>query len=442
MVKEMPVIAITARNRIWILLIAAIVDLSVGDPPGLWHPVQGIGALISRTESGLRRLFKIPVGKEKLPHNINNINNADNARSAQDNQDNQDTQNTQNTQSTQSTQNAQDTQDTQDIQNAQDTQNARESRERAAGGVLVLLVLIASTGLVLLLLALCRRINPWLGIIAEGILCGRLLALRSLREAAYAVRDPLLQGDVDGARRAVSMIVGRDTDPLNAEGIAKAAVETVAENTSDGVTAPLFYMILLGGIGGIFYKAVNTMDSMIGYKNDRYRFFGTAAARLDDVMNYIPSRLSALLMILTCAVPFKGISDPQSPKGIFQSKSRGRLKEESPDSQQGESQDKVRKELPDMRAAFRIWRRDRRKSPSPNSAQTESVCAGALHLRLLGDTWYFGKLHHKAEIGDGDRAVEPHDITRAVSLMVRTSLLLYAIGIAVLLASVELSCWP
>ena len=127
----MPVIAITARNRIWILLIAAIVDLAVGDPPGLWHPVQGIGALISRTESGLRRLFKIPVGKEKLPHNINNINNADNARSAQDNQDNQDTQdtqNTQNTQSTQSTQNAQDAQDTQDIQNAQDTQNARESR--------------------------------------------------------------------------------------------------------------------------------------------------------------------------------------------------------------------------------------------------------------------------------------------------------------------------
>ena len=442
MVKEMPVIAIAARNRIWILLIAAIVDLSVGDPPGLWHPVQGIGALISRTESGLRRLFKIPVGKEKLHHNINNIsniNNADNARSAQDNQDNQDTQNTQNTQSTQSTQNAQ---DTQDIQNAQDTQNARESRERAAGGVLVLLVLIASTGLVLLLLALCRRINPWLGIIAEGILCGRLLALRSLREAAYAVRDPLLQGDVDGARRAVSMIVGRDTDPLNAEGIAKAAVETVAENTSDGVTAPLFYMILFGGIGGTFYKAVNTMDSMIGYKNDRYRFFGTAAARLDDVMNYIPSRLSALLMILTCVVPFKGISNPQSPKGIFQSKSRGRLKEESPDSQQGESQDKVRKELPDMRAAFRIWRRDRRKSPSPNSAQTESVCAGALHLRLLGDTWYFGKLHHKAEIGDGDRTVEPHDITRAVSLMVRTSFLLYAIGTAALLALIELSCWP
>ena len=417
MVKEMPVIAIAARNRIWILLIAAIVDLSVGDPPGLWHPVQGIGALISRTESGLRRLFKIPVGKEKLHHNINNIsniNNADNARSAQDTQDNQDTQNTQNTQNTQSTQSTQNAQDTQDIQNAQDTQNARESRERAAGGVLVLLVLIASTGLVLLLLALCRRINPWLGIIAEGILCGRLLALRSLREAAYAVRDPLLQGDVDGARRAVSMIVGRDTDPLNAEGIAKAAVETVAENTSDGVTAPLFYMILFGGIGGIFYKAVNTMDSMIGYKNDRYRFFGTAAARLDDVMNYIPSRLSALLMILACAVPFKGISDPQSPQ----------------------------EKLPDMRAAFRIWRRDRRKSPSPNSAQTESVCTGALHLRLLGDTWYFGKLHHKAEIGDGDRAVEPHDITRAVSLMVRTSLLLYAIGIAVLLALVELSCWP
>ena len=417
MVKEMPVIAIAARNRIWILLIAAIVDLTVGDPPGLWHPVQGIGTLISGTESALRRLFKIPREKGELPHNINNINNADNADDARGAQDTQDNQNNQNTQ---------DTQNAQDNQNTQDTRNARESREHAAGGVLVLLVLIVSTGLVFLLLAFCRRINPWLGIIAEGILCGRLLALRSLREAAYAVRDPLLQGDVDGARRAVSMIVGRDTDPLDAEGIAKAAVETVAENTSDGVTAPLFYMILFGGIGGVFYKAVNTMDSMIGYKNDRYRFFGTAAARLDDVMNYIPSRLSALLMILACAVPFKGISNPQSQQGTLQSKSRGRLKEESPDSPQ--------ENLPDMRAAFRIWRRDRRKSPSPNSAQTESVCAGALHLRLLGDTWYFGKLHHKAEIGDGDRTVEPHDITRAVSLMIRTSLLLYAIGTAALLA--------
>ena len=459
----MPVIAIEARNRIWILLIAAAVDLAVGDPPGLWHPVQGIGALISRTESVLRRLFKIPPGKEKLPHNINNINtinNADDTRSAQGTQD------TQNTQSKQNAQDAQDNQDNQDIQNTQDTQNARESRERAAGGVLVLLVLIVSTGLGLLLLALCRRINPWLGIIAEGILCGRLLALRSLKEAAYAVRDPLLQGDVEGARRAVSMIVGRDTEPLNAEGIAKAAVETVAENTSDGVTAPLFYMILFGGIGGIFYKAVNTMDSMIGYKNDRYRFFGTAAARLDDVMNYIPSRLSALLMILACAVPFKGISDPQSQQGTLQSKSQGRLKEESPDSPQGKlpdnpqeklpdspqggSQDKVQEKspdsrqgnLPDMRAAFRIWRRDRRKSPSPNSAQTESVCAGALHLRLLGDTWYFGEFHHKAEIGDGDRTVEPHDLTRSVSLMVRTSLLLYAIGIVALLTLTRLPCWP
>ena len=216
------------------------------------------------------------------------------------------------------------------------------------------------------------------------------------------------------------MIVGRDTDRLDAEGIAKAAVETVAENTSDGVTAPLFYMILLGGAGGIFYKAVNTMDSMTGYKNDRYRYFGTAAARLDDVMNYIPSRLTALCMILTCFLPGK-----ETVQTLQQGMGGGAAAE-------GKA---VPVRIPDGTAAFRIWRRDRRRSPSPNSAQTESVCAGALHLRLLGDTWYFGEVHHKAEIGDGGRPVEPEDITRAVRLMNRTAILMFAAGILALAAA-------
>ena len=316
----------SVQNRIIVLFIAAAVDLLIGDPHWLWHPVQGVGTLISLFEKILRRILAVPPCREQNSH----------------------------------------------------------TRERIAGALMVLLVLFVSTGLIIILLIVCGRIHPFLRLLFEGILCGRLLALRSLGEAGYSVRDPLLRGDIEGARKAVSMIVGRDTERLDEEGIAKAAVETVAENTSDGVTAPLFYMILFGGIGGIFYKAVNTMDSMTGYKNARYMYFGTAAARLDDIMNFIPARLTALFMILASYLSGK---DCVAAAGQT-----------------------VR--IPDGAAAYRIWRRDRLKSPSPNSAQTESVCAGALHLRLLGDTWYFGKLHHKAEIGDGDRTVEPHDITR------------------------------
>ena len=341
--------AMIARNRILVLLVAAAADLLIGDPQWLWHPVQGIGALISAGEKGLRRLFRVPFpGDRRDP-----------------------------------------------------------GRERMAGGVLVLLVLLVSTGAVWLMLRLAGLLDGRMGsgssvirILAEGILCGRLLAMKSLGEAAVSVRDPLRRGDTEGARRAVSMIVGRDTDRLDDQGIIRAAVETVAENTSDGVTAPMFYMFLAGAAGGIFYKAVNTMDSMVGYRNDRYRYFGTAAARLDDLLNYVPSRLTALFMIAVCLFPFSG-------------KAEG-------------------KRLPDARAAYRVWSRDRRKSPSPNSAQTESVCAGALHLRLLGDTWYFGKLHHKQEIGDGGRDPGAEDITRAVILMQRTSVLMYAAGMAVL----------
>ena len=357
--------AMIARNRILVLLVAAAADLLIGDPQWLWHPVQGIGALISAGEKGLRRLFRVPFpGDRRDP-----------------------------------------------------------GRERMAGGVLVLLVLLVSTGAVWLMLRLAGFLDEWvesgssvIRILAEGILCGRLLAMKSLGEAAVSVRDPLRRGDTEGARRAVSMIVGRDTDRLDDQGIIRAAVETVAENTSDGVTAPMFYMFLAGAAGGIFYKAVNTMDSMVGYRNERYRYFGTAAARLDDLLNYVPSRLTALFMIAACLLPFSG-----KAKG----KAEGKTEEET--GGQGRSF-----RLPDARAAYCIWRRDRGKSPSPNSAQTESVCAGALHLRLLGDTWYFGKLHHKQEIGDGGRTPGAEDITRAVILMQRTSVLMYAAGMAVL----------
>ena len=421
----------SAQNRIIVLFIAAAVDLLIGDPHGLWHPVQGIGSLISVSERSLRSLFAVPPRQDGAAGEGVKI------------------------------------------------------RERIAGILMVFLVLLMSTAAGLFLLKVCGRIHLYLRLLAEGILCGRLLALRSLGEAGFSVRDPLLQNDIEGARKAVSMIVGRDTDRLDEEGIARAAVETVAENTSDGVTAPLFYMILFGGIGGIFYKAVNTMDSMTGYKNARYRYFGTAAARLDDVMNFIPARLTALIMILACYLPGKEtacISTQDPPKEQNQSKepedaetaSRKTAAEDIKNAgtatkktgaegiknagtaskktaaedikNAGTVQKKTAAEggslerdsysrrvlLPDGAEAFRIWRRDRLKSPSPNSAQTESVCAGALHLRLLGDTWYFGELHHKQEIGDGGRKTEPADITRTVRLMNRTAFLMFALGIAVL----------
>lgn len=400
----------SAQNRIIVLFIAAAVDLMIGDPHGLWHPVQGIGSLISVSERSLRSLFAVPPRQDGAAGEGVKI------------------------------------------------------RERIAGILMVFLVLLMSTAPGLFLLKVCGRIHLYLRLLAEGILCGRLLALRSLGEAGFSVRDPLLQNDIEGARKAVSMIVGRDTDRLDEEGIARAAVETVAENTSDGVTAPLFYMILFGGIGGIFYKAVNTMDSMTGYKNARYRYFGTAAARLDDVMNFIPARLTALTMILACCLPGKEtafISAQAPPKESKESKESKEPKEpeeskgpkepkESKGPREPESAETAGKKaaakggslerdscsrcvlLPDGAEAFRIWRRDRLKSPSPNSAQTESVCAGALHLRLLGDTWYFGELHHKQEIGDGGRKTEPADITRTVRLMNRTAFLMFAAGIAVL----------
>ena len=409
----------SAQNRIIVLFIAAAVDLIIGDPHGLWHPVQGIGSLISVSERSLRSLFAVPPRQDGAAGEGVKI------------------------------------------------------RERIAGILMVFLVLLMSTAAGLFLLKVCGRIHLYLRLLAEGILCGRLLALRSLGEAGFSVRDPLLQNDIEGARKAVSMIVGRDTDRLDEEGIARAAVETVAENTSDGVTAPLFYMILFGGIGGIFYKAVNTMDSMTGYKNARYRYFGTAAARLDDVMNFIPARLTALTMILACYLPGKEtacISIQEPPKeseepeeskepeeaetasrktaaeGIKNAGTASKKTAAEDIKNAGTVQKKTAAEggslerdsysrrvlLPDGAEAFRIWRRDRLKSPSPNSAQTESVCAGALHLRLLGDTWYFGELHHKQEIGDGGRKTEPADITRTVRLMNRTAFLMFALGIAVL----------
>ncbi|MBO7709023.1 MAG: cobalamin biosynthesis protein CobD [Lachnospiraceae bacterium] len=250
-----------------------------------------------------------------------------------------------------------------------------------AGGMILALFTSEFTAVIVLLL--CRgadRLHIVAGILVRTLLCYWLFAVRSLRDESMKVYDALKAGDLPGAREAVSMIVGRDTQKLDTEGVAKAAVETVAENTSDGVIAPMFYMLIGGPALGWFYKAVNTMDSMIGYRNDDYLYFGRFAARMDDVMNFIPARLSALLMILSCRM--------------------ARL---------------------DGKEAWRIFRRDRYNHASPNSAQTEAVMAGALHVQLAGDAWYFGKLHKKKTIGDPLRPVEARDIRRANRLMYVTS---------------------
>ncbi|MGN0205330.1 MAG: adenosylcobinamide-phosphate synthase CbiB [Coprococcus sp.] len=262
--------------------------------------------------------------------------------------------------------------------------------ELSGGLILVLLVLAISTVVPLSLLVLAGMIHPGLSMVLEAFMCYQLLAARSLRDESMKVYEGLNRGDREEARRAVSMIVGRETAKLDEAGIARAAVETVAENSSDGVIAPMIYMAIGGAPLGFFYKAVNTMDSMVGYKNDRYLYFGRAAAKLDDLMNYIPSRLSGLLIVAAAAIT------GMNAKG-----------------------------------AMRIFLRDRRKHASPNSAQTEAACAGALGLRLAGDAWYFGELYHKPYIGDNTRPVEARDIIRANRLMYGASVLCLGLCLAV-----------
>ena len=247
----------------------------------------------------------------------------------------------------------------------------------AVGGVLWGMTALLAFLVPFALLFLAGKIHPALGFLLETFWCFQILAARCLSAESRKVYGKLKEGDLPGARKAVSMIVGRDTENLTEEGVTKAAVETVAENTSDGVTAPLFYLLIGGVPLGFLYKAVNTMDSMLGYKNDRYLYFGRIPAKMDDVLTGL-----------------------------------------------------------DGKNAWKIWRRDRRKHASPNAAQTESVCAGALGVRLAGDAVYFGKVYKKEFIGDARRRIEPEDILRTGRLMYATELLTFLLcgGIRLALA--------
>ena len=284
-----------------------VLDLALGDPAWMPHPVVFMGRCIARLETALRRAFP-----------------------------------------------------------------ATPKGELTAGCVLAAalpLGILAFTGLAVWL---CGRVHPALGFALQTVWCWQALAMRGLRDESRSVQRALTGDTLDAARKAVGRIVGRDTAALTGAGVTKAAVETVAENFADGVMAPMLYMFLGGAPLALCYKSINTMDSMVGYKNDRYLYFGRAAARLDDAANYLPARLAALLLVVAAALT------GQSAAG-----------------------------------AFRIWRRDRRCHASPNSAQTEAAMAGALGVQLAGPAYYFGKLYEKPTIGDDLRPIEPADIARA-----------------------------
>ena len=259
------------------------------------------------------------------------------------------------------------------------------------GGALVAAALPVGTFLLTSLVCLgAARLSPWLGLAVQMFWCGQALAAKGLAQESTNVYRELVKPDLPAARKAVSRIVGRDTQDLTAEGVTKAAVETVAENASDGVIAPLLYMLIGGAPLALTYKAINTMDSMLGYKNENYLYFGRAAAKLDDAANYLPSRIAGLLWCAAAALTGN-----------------------------------------DAKGAFRIWRRDRRSHASPNSAQTESACAGALGVQLAGPAYYFGEYYAKPTIGDAKRPIEPEDIRRANRMMYAESLLALALGVAV-----------
>lgn len=264
--------------------------------------------------------------------------------------------------------------------------------ERKAGAMLWFIVVSVSFIVPLAVLYAASKINYVFAVIIESIMVYYLLATKSLKDESMKVYESLKNGNLQEARKNLSYIVGRDVEKLNKSSVAKAAVETVAENTSDGVIAPMLYVMIGGAPLGFMYKAVNTLDSMVGYKNEKYINMGRFSAKADDAANFIPARLSALVMIAASFV----------------------LKM-------------------DYKSAYRIYKRDRYNHKSPNSAHTESVCAGALNVMLGGDNYYGGVLVSKPNIGDGRREIETEDILRANRLMYATSLLCLSMGVLIML---------
>lgn len=259
----------------------------------------------------------------------------------------------------------------------------KSSTKKIYGIFTEIIVCFSSMFFVGIILFASYKINLIFACLIEGVLTYYLLATKCLKDESMKVYKNLEKNSLNEARFSLSFIVGRDTKNLTEEEICKATVETIAENICDGVIAPLFYTALGGPVWGFFYKSVNTLDSMIAYKNKRYFDFGKCAAKTDDFFNFIPSRLSAILMIFSCIFLGKDFNE---------------------------------------KSAKRIFLRDRFNHESPNSAQTESTCAGALGIKLGGPAYYEGKLENKKFLGDDLRKIEMQDIKRANKLLYATAI--------------------
>ncbi len=303
-----------------VLTLALLLDLCLGDPRWLPHPVVMIGRLITRLERLLRSCM---------------------------------------------------------------------TNERMAGVLLLILTVVSAAAATWLLVWGSSRLHPLAGLMVASLLSSTCLAARSLQHESSLVADALDAGDIASARVKLSYIVGRDTADLDEEEIWRALIETVAENTTDGIIAPLFWLALGGPVAGMAFKAISTLDSMVGYKNERYLQLGWASARMDDLVNYIPARLTALLMVVVA--PLIGLS---------------------------------------LRGAASIALRDRLNHPSPNSAHPESAAAGALGIRLGGPSTYGGLVSVKQFIGDPLRSIDGQAYRGMIRLMYATTLAMAAISLA------------
>ncbi|MDD5860314.1 MAG: adenosylcobinamide-phosphate synthase CbiB [Eubacteriales bacterium] len=363
-----------------------VLDLIFGDPQGFPHPVRWIGTVIARLTD--RYLKKAERGTKRAANCADGTIRKEAGQPAQAGERMSDQ-----AEETSGSRKRIRTDGETGAERTEDDAAYIRQRKRRYGLYMVIEVILL-TGLVsAAVLIFCYHVHPILGCAMEAFMTYQMLAAKSLRTESMRVYTALREGTLEDARHAVSMIVGRDTAQLDREHVAMAAVETVAENTSDGEIAPMLCFALGGPVLGWMYKAVNTMDSMVGYKNEKYIDFGRAAAKLDDAVNFLPSRISAYLMIFACRLCGKDY---------------------------------------DAARAKRIYLRDRRKHASPNSAQTESACAGALGLRLAGDASYFGKIVKKPFIGDRIRPTEPEDIPRANRLMYATAMLCEGICLMIL----------
>ena len=372
-----------------------IIDLIFGDPKSIPHPVVIIGRLISFFEKRLLASAgrgEVSCRRKKVKESSEK--DAGGGRSGAPGEENAG-----------GTAAGGGESDEKTDENAADGRRSPERkkirrRQFVSGCVTAVSVVLLSVMFPAAAVWLFCRISRAAGIVSASLLCWQMYAAKGLRKESMKVWTALRSQDVEGARYAVSMIVGRDTSVLDEKGILKAAVETVAENTSDGVIAPMFYMALAGPAGAYFYKSVNTMDSMIGYRSEKYEYFGKCAAKMDDALNFLPSRISGLLIVAAAAFL------PRERKTGFRGSGKN---------------------------ALRIFLRDRKKHASPNSAQTESACAGALGIQLAGPAVYFGILHEKPKIGDSLRAPEYDDIRRANRLMYAASC--SAVGILLAIAA-------